>query len=78
MESKNASIQCNGVVPMMTYGCESWVLKEKEKYRLQATEMSILRKVAGVTRMDHIRNEEIRHRLQQRPIVDVMRERIER
>ena len=66
------------VVPMMTYGCESWVLREKEKSRLQATEMSVLRKVAGVTTMDHIRNEEIRHRLQQRSIVDVVRERRER
>ncbi len=28
------------VVPMMTYGCESWVLREKEKSRLLA-EMSI-------------------------------------
>ncbi len=37
-----------------------------------------LRKVAGVTRMDHIRNEEIRHRLQQRLIVDIVRERRER
>ena len=38
-----------------------------------------LRKVAGLTRMDHIRNEEIRHRLQQRWIVDVIvRERRER
>ena len=60
------------------YGCELWVLREKEKSRLQATEMSMLRKVAGVTRMDHIRNEEIRHRLQQRSIVDVVRERRER
>ena len=59
------------VVPMMTYGCESWVLREKEKSRLQATEMSILRKVTGVTRMDHIKNEDIRHRLQQRSIVDM-------
>ena len=66
------------VVPTMTYGCESWVWKVKEKSRLQATEMSILRKVAGVTRMDHIRNEEIRHRLQQRSIVNVVRERRDR
>ena len=48
--------------------------RDKGKSRLQATEMSILRKVA-VTRMDHIRNEEIRHRLQQRLTVDVVRER---
>ena len=66
------------VVPMMTCGCESWVLREKEKSRLQATKMSILRKVAGVTRRNHIRNEEIRHRLQQRSIVAIVRERRER
>ena len=64
------------VVPMMTYGCELWVLREKEKSRLEAMEMtSILRKVAAVTRMDHIRNEEIRHRLQQSSTMDVVRER---
>ena len=40
------------VVPMMTYGCESSVLREREKARLQATRMSVLRKVAGVTRLD--------------------------
>ena len=47
----------------------------KEKSRLQAVEVSVLRKVVGVTRMDHIRNEEIRQRLQQRSIIDVVRDR---
>ncbi len=59
---------------MLTYGCKSWVVREKEKSRLQAVEMSLLRKVAGVTRMDHIVNEEIGHRLQQRSIIDVIRD----
>ena len=62
------------VVPMMTYGYESWVLREKEKSRLQAAEMSVLRKVAGVIRLEHIRNEEFRQRLQQRSIVGVVKE----
>ena len=29
------------VVLMMAYGCESWVLREKEKAKLQATEMNV-------------------------------------
>ena len=37
----------------------------------------VLRKVAGVTRQDCIRNEEIRRRLQQRSIVEVVKERRE-
>ena len=44
--------------------------------RLQAMELSTLRKVARVTRMDHIRNE-LRLRLQQTSIVDIVRERRE-
>ena len=65
------------VVPMMTYGCESWVLREKEKSRVQAAEMNVLRKVAGVTRLEHIRNEEVRQRLRQMSIVDVVKEKRE-
>ena len=70
--SQKAKVQVYNAmgVPVMTYGCESWVLREKEKSRLQATEMSVLRRIVGVTRMDHIR-------LQQRSIVDVVRERRE-
>ena len=33
------------VVPTLTCGCKSWVLREKEKSRLQAVGMSVLRKV---------------------------------
>ena len=47
------------------------MLREKEKSRLQAAVMNVLRKVAEVIRMDDIRNEEIRHRLQQKLIIDV-------
>ena len=63
--SKEATVEVYNamVVPVMTYGCESWVLREKEKTRLQATEMSVLRKITGVTRLECIRNEKIRHRL---------------
>ena len=77
--SWKAKMQVNNamVVPMMMHGCESWVLREKEKSRLQAGEMNVLRKVAGVTRLEHIRNEVVRQRLQQRSIVDVVKEKRE-
>ena len=64
-------------VPTLTYGCESWVLREREKSRLQAAEMRVLRKIAGVSRLDHIRNEMVRERLRVEPVlkkVERMRE----
>ena len=57
------------VIPTLTYGCETWVLKEKEKSRLQATEMRVLRKITGVSRLDHIRNESVRERLGLEPVL---------
>ena len=40
------------------------MLREKEKPKLQATAINVLRKIAGVTRLDCIRNDEIWQRLQ--------------
>ena len=50
-------------------------MREKERAKLQATEMNVLRKVAKVTRLHCIGNDEIRQRLQQRSIVEVVKER---
>ena len=36
------------IEPTLTYGAESWVLKKREKQRVQAAEMIVLRKIAGV------------------------------
>ena len=35
----------------------------RETSRLQAAEMRVLRKIAGVSRLDHVRNEMVRERL---------------
>ena len=48
---------------------ETWVLKEREKYRIQATEMKVLRKIAGVSRLDHFRNKTVRERLGLEPVL---------
>ena len=51
------------------YGCESWVLTEREKSKLQANEMRVLRKIAGVTKLDQIRNETVRDRIRPEPVL---------
>lgn len=50
-------------VPVLTYGSESWIIKERDKSKLQAAEMRFLRRVKGCTRRDLIRNEDIRKEL---------------
>jgi len=42
-------------IPTLIYGCKVWVLTEREKSRLQVTEMRMLRKIAGVSWLDHVR-----------------------
>ena len=41
--------------------------------RLQAAEMRYLRRVEGVTKLDKVRNEDIRQRLNQEAVVEVAR-----
>ena len=56
----------------LTYGTESWVVNEREKQRIQAAEMRVFRKTAGVRRMDHVRNGDIRAQLRQEGVVEQM------
>ena len=50
------------VRPAMTYGTETWAIKESHERRMEVAEMKMLRWVQGVTRWDKIRNEEIQKR----------------
>jgi hypothetical protein len=45
--------------PALTYGRESWVPSQKDNSRIQATEMKILRRVKGITKLDRVRNEDV-------------------
>ena len=55
--------------PILTYGTECWSLTMKTSSRLQAAEMKVLRTIRGVTRMDRLRNEQIRSDLLVKPLL---------
>ena len=44
-------------------------IEDRDKTRLQAAEMKVLRSVVGVTRLECVRNEAIRERLKQKAVV---------
>ena len=59
--------------PALTYGSECWAMKVTNKRKIATTEMRMLRGILGVSRRDHMRNEEIRRILHLSPIDEVMR-----
>ena len=56
--------------PILTYGCEAWVLTQKLRSRIQAAEMRVLRLIVGITRLDRIRNTVVRKGLEVDSILD--------
>lgn len=61
--------------PILTYGCETWVLNDRQKSKIQATEMKYLRRVKGVTKLDRIKNQDIRDELETESIMDFIKKR---
>ncbi|KAK0135351.1 putative uncharacterized transposon-derived protein F52C9.6 [Merluccius polli] len=56
-------------VPALTYGHELWVMTERTRSRVQATEMSFLRRVAGLFLRDRVRSSVIREELGVDPLL---------
>jgi hypothetical protein len=50
-------------VPVLLYGSETWIPRKRDWNMIQAAEIKYLRTVKGCTRLDHIRNEDIRNEL---------------
>ena len=55
--------------PTLTYGHEVWVMTERIRSRIQAAEMSFLRRVAGVSLRDRVRSSVTRERLGVEPLL---------
>ncbi|TWW69275.1 hypothetical protein D4764_18G0000810 [Takifugu flavidus] len=56
-------------VPTLTYGHELWVMTERTRSRVQAAEMSFLRRVAGLSLRDRVRSSAIREELGVEPLL---------
>ena len=60
---------------VLSYGSEIWITNEYYRKRILAVEMDYLRRSARVSRLDHIKNQEIRNRMDAE---ETVLERIER
>ncbi|TWW80182.1 hypothetical protein D4764_10G0012120 [Takifugu flavidus] len=56
-------------VPTLTYGHELWVMTKRTRSRVQAVEMSFLRRVAGLSLRDRVRISAIREELGVEPLL---------
>ena len=61
--------------PILTFGCESWILTEKIKSKIRAIEMKFLRGIYGVSIMDKIRSDKIREELEIQSVEQHIKER---
>ena len=50
------------IVPRALYGAEAWGMRSAERRKVNVLEMMCLRSLVGVSRMDRVRNEEVRRR----------------
>ena len=58
--------------PAMTYGSECCAVNRKDENKLNSAEMRMLRWARGKTRLDHIRNEDIRKEAHVKPVETVL------
>ena len=56
-------------VPILTYGHEFWVMTERMRSQVQASEMRFLRRIEGVTLFNKVRSSEIRKSLNIEPLL---------
>lgn len=58
------------LVPILTYGAETWSITTREEKRIEVAEMKVLRTVLGKTRRDRVRNEWVRERVGVVPVMN--------
>ena len=66
------------VMPKLMYGCETWSLSKRQQSKVQATQMNVLRRIEGVSRLDRVRNVDVREKLRQEGVLDMVKSRQEK
>ena len=59
---RNTGLYEGVIVKTALYGAEAWSIRSAERRKLNVLEMKCLRSLVGVSRMDGVRNEEVRRR----------------
>ena len=62
MKAKKCLYEGVIIVPTVLYGAEAWGMKSAERTKVNVLEMKWLRSLVGVSRMDRVRNKEVRRR----------------
>ena len=57
-------------LPVLLYGCETWAIREKDKYRITSAEMKFTKTMAKYTWQDYITNGDILLVLKINPVVN--------
>ena len=50
------------IIPTALYGADAWNMRSAERRNVNVLEVKCLRSLVGVSRMDSVRNEEVRRR----------------
>ncbi|TWW73564.1 hypothetical protein D4764_15G0009580 [Takifugu flavidus] len=67
--SRKAKLSIYWSIYVLTYGHQCWVMTERTRSRIQAAEMSFLRRVAGLSLRDRVRSSDIREGLGVEPLL---------
>ena len=67
-EKAKLSIFKTAFAPILTYGHESWIMTERVRSQVQASEMRFLQRIEGVTLFNSVRSSEIRKSLNIEPL----------
>ena len=63
------------VMPTSLYDCETWNLSNQQQLKVQATQMHMLRWIEEVTRLDWMRNADIREWVGQESVLNAVKKR---